>query len=212
MKKFNIRKVLDGLTAASSSSSATAQPGTPKENDVVQETLQSEHFQLCKVGLPVNAANIRLFFLFIWDDCCVTKHLFSCVSTAYYVGCKITKNICEGGFEGSAVHLLKYKSWYNSMDNVSDCAAYFAWFHCCIQSCHSELLVCVALNPRLQSPFLHSKSAWSTITSGVRLSCGCFIFLLIYYNTHVPHSKRLLAFILTPLSQLAFKRSLLKMI
>lgn len=52
MKKFNIRKVLDGLTAASSSSSssATAQPGTPRENDVVQETLQSEHFQLCKVG------------------------------------------------------------------------------------------------------------------------------------------------------------------
>ncbi|XP_041828343.1 syntaxin-binding protein 5 isoform X2 [Melanotaenia boesemani] len=48
MKKFNIRKVLDGLTAASSSSSATAQPGTPRENDVVQETLQSEHFQLCK--------------------------------------------------------------------------------------------------------------------------------------------------------------------
>lgn len=51
MKKFNIRKVLDGLTAASSSSSsATAQPGTHRENDVVQETLQSEHFQLCKVG------------------------------------------------------------------------------------------------------------------------------------------------------------------
>lgn len=72
------------------------------------------------------------------------------------------KNICEGGFEGSAVHLLKYKSWYNSMDNVSDCAAYLACIHGCIQSCHSELLVCVALNPRLQSPFLHSKSAWST--------------------------------------------------
>lgn len=50
MKKFNIRKVLDGLTAASSSSSAAAQPGTPRENDAVQETLQSEHFQLCKVG------------------------------------------------------------------------------------------------------------------------------------------------------------------
>uniref|UniRef100_I3IW39 Syntaxin binding protein 5 n=1 Tax=Oreochromis niloticus TaxID=8128 RepID=I3IW39_ORENI len=33
MKKFNIRKVLDGLTAASSSSSANAQPGTPREND-----------------------------------------------------------------------------------------------------------------------------------------------------------------------------------
>uniref|UniRef100_A0A3Q2NPT6 Syntaxin-binding protein 5-like n=1 Tax=Fundulus heteroclitus TaxID=8078 RepID=A0A3Q2NPT6_FUNHE len=58
MKKFNIRKVLDGLTAASSSSSsssATAQPGTPRENEVVQETLQSEHFQLCKTvrhGFP----------------------------------------------------------------------------------------------------------------------------------------------------------------
>ncbi|XP_017277043.1 syntaxin-binding protein 5 isoform X2 [Kryptolebias marmoratus] len=56
MKKFNIRKVLDGLTAASSSSAAAAaQPGTPRENDVVQETLQSEHFQLCKTvrhGFP----------------------------------------------------------------------------------------------------------------------------------------------------------------
>ncbi|XP_038584795.1 syntaxin-binding protein 5 isoform X2 [Micropterus salmoides] len=55
MKKFNIRKVLDGLTAASSSSSATAQPGTPRETDVIQETLQSEHFQLCKTvrhGFP----------------------------------------------------------------------------------------------------------------------------------------------------------------
>uniref|UniRef100_A0A668AES9 Syntaxin binding protein 5 n=1 Tax=Myripristis murdjan TaxID=586833 RepID=A0A668AES9_9TELE len=54
MKKFNIRKVLDGLTAVSSSSSATAQPGT-RENDVIQETLQSEHFQLCKTvrhGFP----------------------------------------------------------------------------------------------------------------------------------------------------------------
>ncbi|CAL8284679.1 unnamed protein product [Lota lota] len=53
MKKFNIRKVLDGFTA-SSSSSATAAPGT-RENDVVQESLQSEHFQLCKTvrhGFP----------------------------------------------------------------------------------------------------------------------------------------------------------------
>lgn len=59
MKKFNIRKVLDGLTAASSSSSATAPLGTPRENDVVQETLQSEHFQLCKVGLTLIAASIN---------------------------------------------------------------------------------------------------------------------------------------------------------
>lgn len=51
MKKFNIRKVLDGLTAVSSSSSSSAatQPGT-RDNDIIQETLQSEHFQLCKVG------------------------------------------------------------------------------------------------------------------------------------------------------------------
>ncbi|XP_031592986.1 syntaxin-binding protein 5 isoform X3 [Oreochromis aureus] len=61
MKKFNIRKVLDGLTAASSSSSANAQPGTPRENDVVQETLQSEHFQLCKTvrhGFPYQPSSM----------------------------------------------------------------------------------------------------------------------------------------------------------
>ncbi|XP_056151191.1 syntaxin-binding protein 5 isoform X2 [Lampris incognitus] len=54
MKKFNIRKVLDGLTASSSSSSAAPQPGG-RENDVIHETLQSEHFQLCKTvrhGFP----------------------------------------------------------------------------------------------------------------------------------------------------------------
>uniref|UniRef100_A0A1A7YVY1 Syntaxin-binding protein 5-like n=1 Tax=Iconisemion striatum TaxID=60296 RepID=A0A1A7YVY1_9TELE len=61
MKKFNIRKVLDGLTAASSSSSAAAQPGTPRENDVVLETLQSEHFQLCKTvrhGFPYQPSSM----------------------------------------------------------------------------------------------------------------------------------------------------------
>ncbi|TKS87005.1 Syntaxin-binding protein 5 [Collichthys lucidus] len=65
MKKFNIRKVLDGLTAASSSSSssssATAQPGTPRENDVIQESLQSEHFQLCKTvrhGFPYQPSSM----------------------------------------------------------------------------------------------------------------------------------------------------------
>uniref|UniRef100_A0A7N5ZWB9 Syntaxin-binding protein 5-like n=1 Tax=Anabas testudineus TaxID=64144 RepID=A0A7N5ZWB9_ANATE len=62
MKKFNIRKVLDGLTAASSSSSsATAQPGAPRENDVVQETLQTEQFQLCKTvrhGFPYQPSSM----------------------------------------------------------------------------------------------------------------------------------------------------------
>ncbi|XP_019728081.1 syntaxin-binding protein 5-like isoform X10 [Hippocampus comes] len=55
MKKFNIRKVLDGLTAVSSSSSSASQTGAGKENDAVPESLQSEHFQLCKTvrhGFP----------------------------------------------------------------------------------------------------------------------------------------------------------------
>lgn len=61
MRKFNIRKVLDGLTAGSSSSAAAsaaqqqqqpphlAHPPGAREPDV-PETLQAEHFQLCKVG------------------------------------------------------------------------------------------------------------------------------------------------------------------
>ncbi|XP_020343198.1 syntaxin-binding protein 5 isoform X5 [Oncorhynchus kisutch] len=59
MKKFNIRKVLDGL-AASSFSSASPQPGT-SQNDVIQETLQSEHFQLCKTvrhGFPYQPSSM----------------------------------------------------------------------------------------------------------------------------------------------------------
>ncbi|XP_062379214.1 syntaxin-binding protein 5 isoform X3 [Sardina pilchardus] len=54
MKKFNIRKVLDGLTNVSSSSSASPQPGN-RENDTILENLQSENFQLCKTvrhGFP----------------------------------------------------------------------------------------------------------------------------------------------------------------
>lgn len=48
MKKFNIRKVLDGLKEVSSST-PSVQVG-PQENHLIQESLQSEHFQLCKVG------------------------------------------------------------------------------------------------------------------------------------------------------------------
>ncbi|KAM6467188.1 syntaxin-binding protein 5 isoform 4-T4 [Liasis olivaceus] len=58
MRKFNIRKVLDGLAGSSSSSSASSssqqQLSATRENDI-QETLQSEHFQLCKTvrhGFP----------------------------------------------------------------------------------------------------------------------------------------------------------------
>ncbi|XP_049645280.1 syntaxin-binding protein 5 [Suncus etruscus] len=66
MRKFNIRKVLDGLTAGSSSAAAAsaaqqqqqaphlAHPPGAREPDV-PETLQAEHFQLCKTvrhGFP----------------------------------------------------------------------------------------------------------------------------------------------------------------
>ncbi|XP_013929356.1 PREDICTED: syntaxin-binding protein 5 isoform X2 [Thamnophis sirtalis] len=58
MRKFNIRKVLDGLAGSSSSSSASSssqqQQAATRENDI-QETLHSEHFQLCKTvrhGFP----------------------------------------------------------------------------------------------------------------------------------------------------------------
>uniref|UniRef100_A0A8I3P6B4 Syntaxin binding protein 5 n=1 Tax=Canis lupus familiaris TaxID=9615 RepID=A0A8I3P6B4_CANLF len=58
MRKFNIRKVLDGLTAGSSSASQQQQqqqhPAGTREPEI-QETLQSEHFQLCKTvrhGFP----------------------------------------------------------------------------------------------------------------------------------------------------------------
>lgn len=49
MKKFNIRKVLDGLKEQASSSVSSGQSGAP-ENNLMHETLQSENFQLCKVG------------------------------------------------------------------------------------------------------------------------------------------------------------------
>ncbi|TRY83512.1 hypothetical protein DNTS_016238 [Danionella cerebrum] len=59
MKKFNIRKVLDGLTAVSSSSSSSTSAASPqsgnRENELIPESLQSEHFQLCKTvrhGFP----------------------------------------------------------------------------------------------------------------------------------------------------------------
>ncbi|RXN29314.1 syntaxin-binding 5 isoform X5 [Labeo rohita] len=47
MKKFNIRKVLTAVSSSSSAAAASPQSGN-RENDMIQETLQSEHFQLCK--------------------------------------------------------------------------------------------------------------------------------------------------------------------
>uniref|UniRef100_A0A803V208 Syntaxin-binding protein 5 n=1 Tax=Ficedula albicollis TaxID=59894 RepID=A0A803V208_FICAL len=58
MRKFNIRKVLDGLSAVSavaSASSAAQQQQAGNRETEIQETLQSEHFQLCKTvrhGFP----------------------------------------------------------------------------------------------------------------------------------------------------------------
>ncbi|CAB1432026.1 unnamed protein product [Pleuronectes platessa] len=59
MKKFNIRKVLDGLKEASSST-PSVQVG-PQENHLIQESLQSEHFQLCKTvrhGFPYQPSSM----------------------------------------------------------------------------------------------------------------------------------------------------------
>ncbi|XP_049612591.1 syntaxin-binding protein 5a isoform X2 [Syngnathus scovelli] len=70
MKKFNIRKVLDGLKEASSSSSSSAASSSSsnpsvqvglQENHLVQEQLQSEHFQLCKTvrhGFPYQPSSM----------------------------------------------------------------------------------------------------------------------------------------------------------
>uniref|UniRef100_A0ACB8GBZ4 Syntaxin-binding protein 5 n=1 Tax=Sphaerodactylus townsendi TaxID=933632 RepID=A0ACB8GBZ4_9SAUR len=66
MRKFNIRKVLDGLTAGASSSSSSAssssqqQQAATRENEI-PETLQSEHFQLCKTvrhGFPYQPSSL----------------------------------------------------------------------------------------------------------------------------------------------------------
>ena len=65
MRKFNIRKVLDGLTAGSSSASQQQQPQQhPSGNrePEIQETLQSEHFQLCKVNGACSPRNLGSFY------------------------------------------------------------------------------------------------------------------------------------------------------
>ncbi|XP_045916135.1 syntaxin-binding protein 5a isoform X1 [Micropterus dolomieu] len=59
MKKFNIRKVLDGLKEVSSST-PSVQVG-PQENHLIQETIQSDHFQLCKTvrhGFPYQPSSM----------------------------------------------------------------------------------------------------------------------------------------------------------
>lgn len=68
MKKFNFRKVLDGLTASSPGSgsssgsnsgigagSGSVHPGGTAGvlREEIQETLNSEYFQICKVSLEL---------------------------------------------------------------------------------------------------------------------------------------------------------------
>lgn len=64
MKKFNFRKVLDGLTASSpgsgsssgsNSGSGSVHPGGTAGvlREEIQETLTSEYFQICKVSLEL---------------------------------------------------------------------------------------------------------------------------------------------------------------
>lgn len=80
MKKFNFRKVLDGLTASSPGGSSgggsgggsgagggsvhpggtAGAAGTPR--DEIQETLTSDYFQICKV----RAVIFIFFFFLIW--------------------------------------------------------------------------------------------------------------------------------------------------
>ncbi|XP_050988887.1 syntaxin-binding protein 5 isoform X4 [Labeo rohita] len=60
MKKFNIRKVLTAVSSSSSAAAASPQSGN-RENDMIQETLQSEHFQLCKTvrhGFPYQPSSM----------------------------------------------------------------------------------------------------------------------------------------------------------
>ncbi|CAB1340072.1 unnamed protein product [Coregonus sp. 'balchen'] len=60
MKKFNIRKVLDGLKEQASSSASSGQSGA-LENNLMHETLQSENFQLCKTvrhGFPYQPSSM----------------------------------------------------------------------------------------------------------------------------------------------------------
>ncbi|XP_041066818.1 syntaxin-binding protein 5-like [Carcharodon carcharias] len=55
MKKFNFRKVLDGLTAASSPAHSGSGGGSGAGDSEIPETLTSEHFQICKTvrhGFP----------------------------------------------------------------------------------------------------------------------------------------------------------------
>ncbi|RMC12801.1 hypothetical protein DUI87_10326 [Hirundo rustica rustica] len=76
MRKFNIRKVLDGLTAVSavaSASSAAQQQQAGNRETEIQETLQSEHFQLCKDRHDIIAVATASMFTDEVTECNLSK-------------------------------------------------------------------------------------------------------------------------------------------
>lgn len=86
MKKFNFRKVLDGLTASSpgSGSSSGSNSGGAGSGSVhpggtagvlreeIQESLTSDYFQICKVGFELALRPVKFLFY-----CCegTRKHM-----------------------------------------------------------------------------------------------------------------------------------------
>lgn len=91
MKKFNFRKVLDGLTASSpgsGSSSGSNSGGTGSGplhpggtagvlREEIQETLTSEYFQICKVNCALLEA-YYFFIIFLWRNKEIKHHSKNC--------------------------------------------------------------------------------------------------------------------------------------
>lgn len=82
MKKFNFRKVLDGLTASSPGSgsssgsnsgggSGSVHPGGTAGvlREEIQETLTSEYFHICKVSFELAESLLFLYFSVVRKKC-----------------------------------------------------------------------------------------------------------------------------------------------
>uniref|UniRef100_A0A8C2RPY4 Syntaxin-binding protein 5-like n=1 Tax=Capra hircus TaxID=9925 RepID=A0A8C2RPY4_CAPHI len=110
MRKFNIRKVLDGLTAGSSSASQQQQqqqhpPGNREPE--IQETLQSEHFQLCKTvrhGFPYQPS--ALAFDPVQKILAVGTQTGSCLTLCDPVDCSTPGSSVHGILQGALVSAL----------------------------------------------------------------------------------------------------------
>lgn len=88
MKKFNFRKVLDGLTASSPGSGSSSNSGGVGSGSVhpggtagalreeIQESLTSDYFQICKVSFELALRSVRFFF-----HCCEETRERTCIHT-----------------------------------------------------------------------------------------------------------------------------------